>query len=162
MTDETGRPIGLAVHATVVAIAGRGLLIRGASGSGKSRLALTLIAATTPARPVELVGDDRVLLHDGGIERIVARPHPRIAGFIERRGLGLVAVSWREEAPLVGCVAIGPVPPIGETWCRLRALPTLAVQVPAVEPDDLCRRVLDWWHGVISAAGGATDRTQVA
>ena len=49
----------LILHATAVAVAGRGLLIRGASGSGKSGLALEMMA-----RGAQLVSDDRVIVSD--------------------------------------------------------------------------------------------------
>ena len=101
-----GSVAGRGVHASVVALAGRGLLLVGPSRSGKSRLAIALIAASRPRRPIVLVGDDRIQLapRPAGI---VARPHPRIAGFIERRGLGIVALPYRAEAPLAAVVAIG-------------------------------------------------------
>jgi len=52
------------VHASAVRIGERAVLIRGPSGSGKSRLALELILAarTGVIAPAELVGDDRVHL----------------------------------------------------------------------------------------------------
>lgn len=72
------------VHASCVAVAGRGLLILGASGAGKSALSLQLMAFGA-----ELVGDDRLLL-SGGTEAVFAGPVPRLAGAIEARGLGLL------------------------------------------------------------------------
>ena len=99
-----GAPAGFAVHATAVAVDARALLIIGQSGAGKSRLAAALVAASTPNRRIALVGDDRVLLvsRNGKLE---VRPHPRIAGFIERRGLGIVATAWSERA-IVDALAI--------------------------------------------------------
>ena len=47
----------LAVHATCVAVNGKGVLIVGASGSGKSTLALQMLAMGA-----ELVADDQVIL----------------------------------------------------------------------------------------------------
>jgi HPr kinase/phosphorylase len=77
------------VHATAVAIGSVGLLLRGASGTGKSSLGLTLIRdARLQGRFARLVADDRTILsaHAG---RLVARAVPSIAGYVERRGLGL-------------------------------------------------------------------------
>lgn len=66
-----------------------GVLIRGAPGTGKSSLALALIEASArQGRFARLIGDDRLMLGVAG-NRLVARPHPAIAGMIERRGLGL-------------------------------------------------------------------------
>lgn len=80
-------------QATCVALEGRALLIEGASGSGKSSLALALID-----RGAALVGDDGVLLElrDG---RVWALPHPRIAGLLEVRNVGLIRLP-AEEAPV--------------------------------------------------------------
>ena len=73
-------------QASCVAIGGRGLLIEGPPGSGKSSLALALID-----RGATLVGDDGVLLEvrDG---RLWALPPPNIAGLLEIRNLGLVTL----------------------------------------------------------------------
>ena len=79
-----------AVHATAVVIDEGGILIEGRSGSGKSSLALALLDdARTRGRFGRLVGDDRVLL-TARHGRLVARPHPAVAGLVERRGLGLL------------------------------------------------------------------------
>jgi serine kinase of HPr protein (carbohydrate metabolism regulator) len=81
-------------QATCITIAGRGLLIEGEPGSGKSSLALALID-----RGAILVGDDGVVLSaaDG---QLMARPHPATRGLIEVRGLGLVPVPVAESAPV--------------------------------------------------------------
>lgn len=82
------------IHATAVALAGAGVLLRGASGAGKSDLALRLIDAGA-----RLVADDRVdLAVEAG--RLVARPPAALAGRMEVRGLGIVEVSWVAAAPL--------------------------------------------------------------
>ena len=101
-----GAPAGLAIHASAVAIEGRALLIVGRSGAGKSRLAAALVDASTSRRRIVLVGDDRVLLvsSERGLE---ARPHPRIAGFLERRGLGLLAMPWCDRATAAGVAVLG-------------------------------------------------------
>lgn len=76
------------VHASCVLLDEAGVLIRGPSGAGKSALCLTLLDRFfLEGRHARLVGDDRVRLeaHHG---RLVARPHPALAGLIEIRGLG--------------------------------------------------------------------------
>jgi HPr kinase/phosphorylase len=92
------------IHATAVLVGTRAVLIRGPSGSGKSRLALTLIeAAEARALPfVRLVADDRVLL-DVQHGRLLARPPAALAGLIERRGLGIRTVPY-EPVAVVGLV----------------------------------------------------------
>jgi serine kinase of HPr protein (carbohydrate metabolism regulator) len=81
-------------QATCVAIKGRAILIEGPAGSGKSSLALALID-----RGATLVGDDGVLLEavDG---RLLAAPHPNIAGRIEVRNLGLLDFPTCPRAPV--------------------------------------------------------------
>lgn len=75
------------IHATCVAVQGRGLLIIGASGSGKSSLALRMMALGA-----DLVADDRVdLRRDAGA--VIADAVPQIAGLIEARGIGLLRAA---------------------------------------------------------------------
>ncbi|WP_158811653.1 HPr kinase/phosphorylase [Beijerinckia sp. L45] len=88
-----------AIHATAVAIGDWGLVIRGPSRAGKSTLALRLIAASEPERPIMLVGDDRLIVSRRGPDIVVA-PHPRIAGRIEKRGDGILAMPFRADAPV--------------------------------------------------------------
>lgn len=78
--------------ATTIALGEAGIAIRGPSGSGKSSLALALIAAAGPNAFARLVADDvtRIDLRGG---RIIARALPSVAGLIERRGLGITPVA---------------------------------------------------------------------
>lgn len=80
------------IHGSVVLVGSRAVLIRGPSGSGKSRLALRLVdgpplAGSLPSR---LVADDRVLLEEAH-GRLVARAPAGLAGLIELRGVGILA-----------------------------------------------------------------------
>ncbi len=72
------------IHATAVAQGGRALLLLGPAGSGKSDLALRLVAAGW-----QLVADDRVVLARDG-DRLIASAPARLAGLIEVRGVGIV------------------------------------------------------------------------
>lgn len=83
------------IHAGVVALDGRGLLILGASGSGKSALALELMS-----RGARLVADDQTVLvaRDG---RIWARAPAALLGRIEARGIGLLNADPLNEVALV-------------------------------------------------------------
>ncbi len=86
------------VHASAVAIKEAGVLIRGASGSGKSCLALALIAATHAAGAFSrLIGDDRIKLENRH-GRLIARGHPRILGRIEQRGVGILRLPFLSAA----------------------------------------------------------------
>ncbi len=82
------------IHATCVRWGRHGVLLLGASGAGKSDLALRLIG-----RGAKLVSDDRC---DVSIERnrMVARPPRTIAGLLEVRGLGIVALPYARRAEI--------------------------------------------------------------
>ena len=90
-------------HATCIVVGETGILIRGPSGSGKSSLALAIVERVgTAGGFVSLVADDRVILRRRH-GRLVARPHPAIAGLVEIRGLGLVRHP-NERAAVIGMV----------------------------------------------------------
>ena len=75
------------MHASCVAVSGRAVLITGPSGSGKSALALTLLA-----HGARLVADDQseIFLDEG---RVMARCPAPLSGLIEARGLGLLTAE---------------------------------------------------------------------
>ena len=73
------------IHATMVVCNGKGVLLKGASGSGKSDLALRLIAG----KEAELVADDVVDLHKK--EGVIFGTAPEnLQGLLEVRGVGIV------------------------------------------------------------------------
>ena len=96
------------VHASCVRVGDRGVLIRGASGAGKSRLAFALILAGRGglAPPAELVADDRVLLTRRAGRLFAAAPH-NLAGLIEVRGVGLRCLPFVAEAAIDLVVDLG-------------------------------------------------------
>ncbi len=95
---------GASVHASAVMVGDRAVLIRGPSGSGKSRLAFDLILCGRSGQlpPAILVGDDRVHLATVGGQLLV-RPAPALAGLIEIRGLGIRRCDHVEQA-IVGLI----------------------------------------------------------
>ena len=89
-------PRSAVLHATCVAAGDRGLLILGAVGTGKSTLALQLIALGA-----RLVSDDQVAISAEG-ECLVARcPAPSIRGLIEARGFGFLRLDPQPAARLI-------------------------------------------------------------
>lgn len=112
-------------QATCVAIAGRGLLIEGPPGSGKSSLALALLD-----RGARLVGDDGVML-EMREDRLWASPAPRTAGLLEVRNVGLVNFQ-ATSAPVALIVRLDPEAPrfveqAGEVMLSGTALPVIAL-----------------------------------
>ena len=92
------------IHASVVLVGPRAVLIRGPSGAGKSRLAFALIqAGTNNVLPfARLVGDDRVHI-EAAHGRLLVRPAGTLAGLIEIRGVGLRRLAY-EPVAVVGLV----------------------------------------------------------
>ncbi|MFC4352115.1 RNase adapter RapZ [Fodinicurvata halophila] len=97
LSDTTQRPAPC-LHATAVAVdtplGPLAVLLRGATGSGKSALALRLID-----EGARLVADDQVELHRRG-SLLHARAPQSLSGLLEVRGFGIVEVPCLEEAPV--------------------------------------------------------------
>lgn len=114
---------GTLVHATAVAINGQGLLLTGASGSGKSDLAMRLID-----RGAKLVCDDYCAIVDSGdAPFIVAKPS--IAGQIELRGVGILHLDYIDRAPLVLVLQLDKTPE--RLPCDRGRIPLAGWSVPA-------------------------------
>jgi serine kinase of HPr protein (carbohydrate metabolism regulator) len=89
---------GMSLHATAVIHGESGVLIVGPSGSGKSALALALMArARGLGAFAALIGDDRVFVREAS-GRLIAWGAANMAGIIERRMAGLVAVRHEPAA----------------------------------------------------------------
>jgi len=82
------------VRGTTIAIGGRGVLLRGESGRGKSDLALRLID-----RGAVLVSDDPDRRRREGGHLLASAP-ATIGGKIEMRGVGIVAVPAASDIPI--------------------------------------------------------------
>lgn len=74
------------IHATCIAFEGRGLVILGPSGSGKSALALQLMGSGA-----QLVADDRTSIWAEN-DALWAKAPPGLPPLIEARGVGLLRV----------------------------------------------------------------------
>lgn len=86
------------IHGACVDLDGKGVLLLGPSGSGKSDLALRLIDAGAT-----LVSDDQVdLVSAGQGERagVLASAPAEIRGLLEIRGIGIVQLETVETTPL--------------------------------------------------------------
>lgn len=85
-------------HGSAVAVDGRGLLIIGPAGSGKSSLAAGLIS-----RGAGLIADDQVVLNRKGAQVWMSAPDT-IAGLIETRGIGVLRCPVHPPVPLFAVV----------------------------------------------------------
>jgi HPr kinase/phosphorylase len=92
------------IHASAVLIGARAVLIRGPSGSGKSRLVLALLQAAQDGRLpfARLVADDRA--HVEAVNgQLLVRPATALAGLLELRGSGIHRIA-AEPVAAVGWV----------------------------------------------------------
>ena len=111
---ETAAPE--AIHATALVIREKGILVRGASGSGKSALALCLFELARQRRWfAALIGDDRVIIRSE-YGRLIAQGVRNIEGMIERRGQGIVKVDATIDAVIHFAVDLAP---FGEEMRRI-------------------------------------------
>ena len=115
------------LHATAIALEGRGVLLRGPPGAGKSDLALRLIDAGA-----RLVADDQSELYRSG-DRLIVRVPATIAGLLEVRGVGIFKVDALAEAPVAMIVDLVPAETLERLPARLSetilgvALPLIAL-----------------------------------
>jgi serine kinase of HPr protein (carbohydrate metabolism regulator) len=128
---------GTTIHAAAVLMGARAVLIRGAAGAGKSRLALMLLQAAPqgPLMFARLVADDRV--HVAAAHgRLIAWAPPALAGLIEIRGLGICRVLHEAVAVVSLVVDLGaasermPQAGTAETVIEGITLPRLAAAGP--------------------------------
>lgn len=133
------------IHASCAARDGRGVLLIGASGSGKSDLLLRLLD-----HGFALVADDRVDVSGGK-----ASPPAGLAGLLEVRGLGIVRLSFEAPVPLALAVVMGrgerlPVPARHEL-----GLPLVSVDPALPSAPSRVRLALDCALGHTEQVAGA-------
>lgn len=116
------------IHASAVLVGPSAVLIRGPSGSGKSRLAMGLIEAADQGllRFARLVADDRCHLEVAN-GRLLVRPAEALAGMIEVHGLGLRGLPHEPVALVstvidVGLISAARMPLASEEWADLEGL----------------------------------------
>ncbi|WP_224823987.1 HPr kinase/phosphorylase [Cognatishimia sp. MH4019] len=119
---DTDAPVQ--VHASCVAVSGKALLIIGPSGTGKSSLALELMALGA-----QLVADDQTALRLDG-NRVIAQCPPSIEGRIEARGIGLLNAPPSGPTPVVAILDLATserdrLPPFREAVLLGQVLPLL-------------------------------------
>jgi HPr kinase/phosphorylase len=129
LTDPAGGQPGTALrlHASAAAWCGRGVLLRGEPGSGKSALLAQLLQAGA-----YLVADDLVLLARRG--QTVYATAPSAAGLIELRGNGIFRLATTVGVPVSLCVELAPSSD-RERLPEGSATAILAVPVPLLRLD---------------------------
>ncbi len=130
------------VHASVVVLGRLGLLVRGPSGSGKTTLCRAILADPHAfgAPFSRLVADDRVLLTAAHGRVIATAPSP-LAGLIEVRGVGPLAVPHLSQA-VIGLVIDLSAPDAA----RVVPLPLSVIQLEGVSVPRL--PLSNGWEGV--------------
>ncbi len=122
------RPLSTeSVHASSVALAGRAVLIMGASGAGKSDLALRLID-----RGFTLVSDDQTLVRRDD-DTLLASAPAQIAGKLEIRGIGIIDMATQSEVPIT--LAVELKSDIARLPDDSREFPLLGVPLPLITID---------------------------
>ena len=142
------------LHATCLAIGGQGVLLLGASGTGKSDLALRLIdqpglGVNGTLKTAVLVSDDQVLIRCRGT-RLTATAPPSIAGKMEVRGLGIVTLPICPSVDLALAVQFAATRdierlPDPDSFAILGcALPRILLDPASASAPARVRAALDW------------------
>jgi HPr kinase/phosphorylase len=154
------------LHATAVIHGESGVLILGPSGSGKSALALALMARASRAGAfAALVGDDRIFVRKAE-GQLVAYGAANLAGIIERRTTGLIAVP-HERATIVR-LAI-ELSMRGRRWPRMPddpdSLTTSGVTLPRLALDSdqsVCDQALAVEERLMALAAESRERIRIS
>ncbi len=142
----TAQAHGVTLHATAIAINGRGVLLTGPPGCGKSDLALRLIDGVGAA----LIADDMVRITcEGG--RLLAFPPDESPPRMEVRGIGIVTIERVARAvPMALVVVLGATHSrearldASEPICGLR-LPRIALNPWEISVPVKLMLALDRW-----------------
>lgn len=135
------------LHGSCVARDGNAILLVGPPGSGKSDLALRLLA-----RGFELVADDQVDIADN-----IASCPAELAGMLEARGIGIVRLPFRPTARLALVVDLATRPermPMPETYAEL-GLPVVHLDAASASAPEKITLALDCALGRITQVAGA-------
>ena len=111
-------------HASCVVVDDRAALIVGPSNSGKSALALELMA-----RGASLVSDDQTILSREA-SHLIAKAPLELCGVIEARGIGLLRAQYHSAAQISLIINLGRVE--NERLPSLRYETILGIRLPVL------------------------------
>lgn len=136
------------IHATAVVVGDRGMLIIGASGSGKSSVAHALIQrASAEGRYATLVSDDQCLVQAISGRLLCSAPDTLRSG-MEVRGSGLHVFAYEPHAVIhlvVRLVEPAQVVRLHEnTHIQLQGVAITQLDLPAGEVESACRSIESW------------------
>jgi HPr kinase/phosphorylase len=129
------------IHASAVLVGRKAVLIRGASGAGKSRLAWALLEAgrTGVLAFARLVADDRAEI-EVSHARLLVRPAAALGGLFEIRGIGICRLPYEPMAVAGTVIDLGaddaerlPLGPARTTLIQGIRLPRLPI-APGIDP----------------------------
>ncbi len=113
------------LHASCIALDGRGLLILGPSGAGKSSLAIRMMALGA-----SLVSDDRTLVFVRDGHLVGDCPRVAMKGLIEARGVGLLRAPAVDSVVLTLAIDLGQPEP--DRLPPFRTVTILGIPLPLV------------------------------
>ncbi len=142
------------LHASAVAFEGCGLLLLGASGSGKSSLALMLCDAGGT-----LIGDDQIEIFVQHNNTLMAQSAQRLEGLLEVRGFGIAQVPFIKSHEIHAAITL-------KAWQQTERLPhdprliVMGVKLPHFEMDPMQPSVLPRLKLIVRQLITATHGTQ--
>ena len=130
------------MHATCISLQGKGILLTGASGCGKSDLALRCIEQLGAT----LVADDQVELTahktladktladktPAGKITVLASPPPTLQGKLEVRGVGIITQPWAKKVPVALVLRLQPKAGCVPRLPKITTTPVAGVGVPTL------------------------------
>ena len=143
MTDDLP---GETIHASCVLVDEAGVLIRGASGAGKSSLAhMLLVEGSLDGGFARLVCDDRVRI-ERRAGRLVARAVAPLSGYLEVRGVGILPVRHEASAVVrlvVDCLDHRPAR-LPDTADQVAVVQGIVLPRVALRPEAALARIILW------------------
>ena len=117
------------VHATLIDYNGKGILLTGKSGSGKSDVALRMIMD----KGAKLVGDDRIILQRDG-NAVLGKAPDILAKKLEVRNVGIVEIeNTTEEVEICLCVELCKDKTSLDRLPQNKYIDILGVDIPQIE-----------------------------